>query len=205
MKFMILFVLLFSFQSFAGDKIGNGGQGIACEGPLQFIDYWFGQNFKNKNQYDFSSAAETDLNRLNWLIQRWKRLDPQRAEQYQAQAMALLKGNFVTFVRGQELATTTDTDIENIPSNCKVQQVALQMKDLTLPFTILIQQDYFEKLSSVDRVGLIIHELLFFEMQSATSAPVREMGLLLVDQNLDYMSESYYRALLNRWGLRVTN
>ena len=205
MKFIILLFLLISTQSFAGDKIGNGGQGIVCHNSLHFIDYWFGQNFKNQNQYDFSTESDTDLNRLNWLIQRWKRLDPQRAEQYHRQAMALFNGNFVTFVRGQELTATTDTDIENIPSHCKVQQMALQMKDLNLPFTILIQQDYFDQLSSVDRVGLIIHELLFFEMQSATSAPVREMGLLLVDKSLDSMSESYYRGLLSRWGLRVTN
>lgn len=205
MKIIILLVLLISVQVSAGDKIGNGGQGIDCESSLQLIDYWYGKNFKTQNTFDLTSSAESDLNRLNWLIQRWKRLDPQRAEQYHLKALSLLKGESVTFVRGQELTSTADTDIENIPAQCSIKQIALQLKDLTSPFTILIQKDYFDQLSSVDRVGLIIHELLFFEIQSPTANQVREMGLLLVDQDLDKMSDSYYRSLLSRWGLRVSN
>ncbi|MCB0422795.1 MAG: hypothetical protein KDD61_17475 [Bdellovibrionales bacterium] len=202
---IILLGFIVSPWASAGDSKGNGGDVIVCQNQsVQLLDY-FDARQKKWPLFDFSQ--ESDFRKIvTVLLNQLQTVSPFRAQLYQKWFSEFFQE--VHFIPGKiSLGDISDEDWQGpIPKGCEQIQVANQNPRFLPPGKrYAISLHWWQQLDPFDQAGLVLHELIYRELQSPTSSPVREF--------LQWMSSAYLYGLSNiafiekmkQWGFLFVN
>lgn len=185
--FLFLGGTFFLVQSEAGDAKGNGGGALVCPGKnLEILDYYearlfgFGEPTLG-NPDDFMEMANEYLSRLAVFSPRRAQLLRNRLESFLSEAV---------FLDNIPLSEIDDLGV-TLPPECVWRQVVNQNPTL-LPLgkSYLIDRVLWSQLSSLQRVGLVFHEIFYRESTSHTSQGIRRLNGLLATKKLNDMTLS---------------
>lgn len=182
---MLLFIFLGSAligsTGMASKEVGNGGDVVTCRnssGVIQSIELldFYEERVIRQNPIRLDPAKSVEEN-FKLLVDR---LDSVNAE--------IMKKSFLTFEKevlfldSVELIDIPDSDHIVIPANCKIEQIVIQKEpSLVNPKRYTINLELWNRLGTVDKAGLIAHELIYKRLigsyiQDANSIPVRYLN-----------------------------
>ena len=159
LSYINLLIILFCTQSHAGNKVGNGGDGVFCkrqsktEGKLlDFYEADFSPVDPEKNPYEI---AKKNLSKLEGIA-------PQLASLYLKRLKEL----------PNEVDDKADIDLEDLKDSkhffkpkdkdCKVQQLAVRKTKVDKnEKRFLIDKELWKTLPSVHQAGLLTHEIIY--------------------------------------------
>lgn len=192
-KILILFlVVLFSHKSIAGDKKGNGAGFVVCPTQTTLLDFYEGklESFNwNGNEIDLAI----------YLINKFQDLNPVRSENY-----IQLITNFykeTKFEADSELGYIPDagTIRVEIPRECRLVQGVLQkLIVFGQEKRYLISKNQWDKLDTINKAGVILHEVIYRELQSPNSYYIRHYVNWLFSTALVPVNDKvFYQELKN--------
>ncbi len=148
----------------AGVEVGNGGDAVVCRNQdqsiksVELLDYYEARVEKGlKINLNVNDSVEKNVKTL---IERISIKDNQPKQFLNVYMKAF--ANEVKFLPNTELVDIPDSHHMTFPSNCRVEQLAIQ-KQPVYPQDprYTINQDLWEKMDSANQAGLIMHELLY--------------------------------------------
>lgn len=182
-----------SVESFAGDRVGNGGDVVVCKDffgrteSVELLDLFESKILKRK----FNYITNTHSKRYYQIVQqRLKYLDrfvkSDKIKQLH-EITDLISANTYEFDRlnerdrkGNVLFTEDDlVDIDDslhsfLPRNCKVEQIAIRISNPILGDPeYIINKGLWRQLDELNKAALIIHEAVYKVMQAKDSRKVR--------------------------------
>lgn len=167
---LILFVnLIVSINVYAGFKKGNGGNSVVCPESTRLLDFYEaeileGMVFKNDDRFWKTILKE----KLAILAS----VDSKLAETY-----FLWLNEFEDqslFLENEGLGKINDSLHVIIPAGCTVEQtINQQMTPLPVEKRYWIVKKYWDKLSNIDKAGIVFHEFTYRHLQLADSREVR--------------------------------
>lgn len=194
-KYFIFILFLFgSFSSFAGDRKGNGADFISCKDRAYLLDFYEG----NLSEISWQGS---DVELVKFLLNKILPFSPTRIKSYQEFA-----NNFydeTKFVGESELGNVPDAgDVKvPIPDDCKFVQGVIQKHIIFgTEKRYLINKDEWTRLSVVHRAGVIIHELVYRELQSVDSHQIRQFTNWLFSTGVDPIPGSVFYKNLQSTG-----
>jgi len=166
MKVLLFFLL--SHAAFAGDRIGNGGDALACinvpERPLmEMLDTYMSRELLSLTP-GLADAPTNYQDIVTGLLDRLQVMNPTRAEKY--------RNWYTTFHDEAEflpniiLIDIPDTGAQVIPNGCDLRQIAVQRTvDEMFPGDkrYTISQDLWAQMSEFNKAVLVVHELAYRE------------------------------------------
>ena len=211
MRKIRLFVIVFSSLAAAecwGNDVRNGGNVIVCQDYTRLLDYYEGEavwGFHTNHQTLSTEARGYDLHaamsQAEILLGRISALDPQR---YFSALRALRKmQESAAILPGIILPPVQDTGpIFQIPTGCKLTQAASQgLPRFPNEFYFVFSEDIWNAMADVDRVGLVLHEALYFyEIQTGqvTSRSARYLTALVSSSEVGEYSQAGYSDSLRK-------
>jgi hypothetical protein len=180
--FFLMFLIIASFIVYAGDKKGNGGEVVVCPGEVQLLDFF-------EANIDLEVEEKDEIKIANAILSKLEHFSPKRFSDYKKNLSHFLSE--VKFVDETEIGPISDSGpiTRTIPINCHLAQIVIQKK---IVFgnekRYLINQSLWNQLSSIHRAGLILHELIYRELQSEDSHSIRIFNSWLfssIDQEID--------------------
>lgn len=212
--------LALSLPAFGADERGNGGDAVVCnhsyselnDGTAMLLDYYEGK-IKWGTPQNLNSATSVD-DKVNLMIDRIARLDPQRGKIY--------RNFFATFYDEAhfedrlKLPDLPDDGVVRVPGyDCSVDQVAYQQNPDNLPGEkrYYIKREIWDLLDNDSKAGLILHELMYREASNLSENPhknsrkIRYYNANVASRDFDKMTFYHYRTMLKeivRLPLRIT-
>jgi hypothetical protein len=159
MNLLVLCVsFLFSLASYAGNERGNGGSGVVCrnyDGTIksaELLDIYEGKALLGLKYSSLQGSIEEKYKSIIEDIYG-KVLSPTEYMIFQH-----IKESFVMLPDGVELEPINDSRQIIIPRGCKIEQVAnfYNMR------SIYIVSDIYSKFTDLDKLGLLLHEALYY-------------------------------------------
>lgn len=180
---LVLFTFVFSPLGFAGNEKGNGGYAVVCQKatpgfvPIEILDFIEGRLLHDLAP-EFGPTNFSYLEKLDYVLNRLSRSATTRAQLYRDWSAQFLSE--AKFLKGIDLGDIGDTDHIAIPEGCHLKPV-INQRTPSLPHEkrYFINQDLWEQLDADNKAGLILHELIYRELQSPTSVRVRFYNSLI--------------------------
>lgn len=194
--FLCLFGLL-SVANASGNRVGNGGDVIVCEGKAILLDFYESSNFVEsyKQNKKYHEIVEDKLKSL-------QRLNSMQSKQYLRRYSEIK--NEIQFVEKAELVDIQDSYqlLKPIDKGCVLKQAAIR-KNISLDKStrFLVAKDIWEQMDEFNKAGLIVHEIVyehFFKLGENHSVKARQFVALLFNNKLEMMSEAEYWDLLQK-------
>ena len=200
MKTLIyLATFLFSQISLAGGTLGNGGNVLICPEQITLLDFYESESLRNISITQGSTKNSLQEN-MEIILNQFSKQDPKRAEKYLLEWKRFFSETL--FVTNTNIGTIDDSDHVFIPTNCYVQQTAIKLlQRFPQDPKYVIDQDTWDQMDSVQKAGLIMHELIYGEMNHSTSQKARYMNSLLWSDIWIQMTPEQYQNLLKEVGL----
>lgn len=203
MKFSKLLIgacFLTSFLTYAGDKGGNGGGGVVCPDSVELYDFYEGRSPIIHNIKTWQPDAR--ITRDEYLKLAMNRIKNQLPWIYSGVTSRLDKILSIPddqLLLPVEIPLTGDADIPFIKKGCQYQQVANWNERIG---RLIINKDLFDRMSSMDQAGLLIHEALYKEAReslnrSSNSDEVRKLVAKIFSE-LPLSKEDSDLAILTR-------
>ena len=192
-------IVLFVPATYAGGTLGNGGNVLICPDQLTLLDFYEAESLRNISitAGDIHKSLEENI---QIILNQVELQDPQRAEKYKLQWQSFFSET--VFITNTNLGTIDDSDHVFIPQNCHIQQTAIKLiQRFPEDPKYVIDQDTWEKMDSVQKAGLIMHEFIYAEMNQTTSQKARYMNSLLWSDLWAKMTADEYQNLLREVGL----
>lgn len=206
-----LSVFFFVGNAAAGNEVGNGGDVVVCTDAneqiesLELLDFWEAQEesavlFKKiPEDTSVESVLESVFSQLAPLA-------PSLARQYGLRSKEFFKE--VRFVEASKLTELDDSLHALNPSteNCKIQQVAIRVKDDTAPKRFLVDKKLWEQMSSKQKAGLVLHEIVYEQLafiEDTDSRRARRLVAFFFSQNFAKLSANDFWAQLRKWRLPI--
>lgn len=199
------YILGLSLSFAGGDWVGNGGNLIICEdNQPQLLDYFEGLHDRGI-EVDHGSSGEFS-ERIESVLRRLERINPERALRYRT----WFKTFFLEtrFFEEGKILPIRDVGPIVIPSECNVQQVAAQRPTSEImpgDSRYLIDRRFWQKLSHLDKAGLVLHELIYreaIESNQRSSPRVRYFNQILSSAQISRYSEKDMLGLIRLVGMR---
>lgn len=192
-----------------GDWVGNGGNVLECtsSGQVQLLDYYEGESQRHIPVDLGPSGNYKD--KVIFALDRLGSINPTRALKYK-KWLASFDEETQWFSQGKFLSIR-DSGAVIIPSECEVQQVAIQRpQDLIMPGDkrYLVDQRLWDRLSEQDKAGLILHELIYREgiENGQTSSPrVRYFNQIISSAEISTYDSRRLLKLIQTVGFRATD
>lgn len=188
-KLIALLLFVFSMNIFAGDHKGNGGNSVECGDKAYFFDF-----FANPGQYPDYTTNEFTI--VEDVLEKMQTLTPVRVEIYRERLKNFL--SMSSFVKDANLGVIFDTGTSvSLPEGCRIVQTIIQKRVvLGTDKRFLVSEPLWNKLSPVHRAGLILHELLYWELDSKNSLLLGKFNAYLF-QNFErgYDAAEFYRLM----------
>ncbi len=190
-----------------GDTVGNGGDSVVCRdenrkiASVRLLDFYYGQRLRGILPSLGENNSVTD--KVNLVIQRLRRLDPERANRYQANADSFW--NNVKFVPGLPLPKIKDYGDIPIPSNCSIEQLCIQRPPQDPSESLYtVSLDLWDRLVDDDhRAGLELHEVVEGEavaLGQRSTVTTTEFVLFLASEKIQTTLADEYAQLLTKVG-----
>ncbi|MCB0415705.1 MAG: hypothetical protein KDD50_15305, partial [Bdellovibrionales bacterium] len=181
----ILTILLLSINLWAGDFLGNGGGGLICENRgIELLDFYEGKLEINENiKLGDPQSSEAEIADL--YLTRLKVFSPKRTDLFRKRFSDFYKE--ATFIDKLPLMEIPDLGID-IPEGCEWKQIVNQNPLLLSPGKkYLIDLELWSKLSTIQKVGLMFHEIIYRESNSLTSKGLRHLNALIAFDKINQM------------------
>jgi hypothetical protein len=176
---ILFFILTLCLSAFAGDRKGNGADLVVCPDKVTLLDFY-----------------ESDLQEFNWkgteqelvifLMNKISKLSPGRFNNYNDMVNSFY--NESNFVKESELGPIADSgNIKKpLPAECNLVQGVIQ-KHIIFgnEKRYLINKVQWDKLNTINKAGIIFHELVYRELQSLESSKIRHFNYWLFSTGLD--------------------
>lgn len=187
MKTLAMFLILTScFQAFASTDRGNGGYSHVCrdnKGPIlnaELLDIYEGK-LLFKRTYPTNMKSYDEL--LNATIAKLK-FYPAFLEKVQKE-IAKINANSIFIPEGHELEFTEDAFPAFKKKGCEFEQLA----NYTESGEVIISQEIYDQLDTLNRVGLTLHEAIYTirrkSLGEETSQSTRKLVAHLLASNGD--------------------
>lgn len=178
----ILSMILFSSSAFAsGDRVGNGGDGVACSDKTELLDFYESslplKSYKLEQSY--KEITENVLSNL-------ERFNPAQAKQYRRRFSEFF--DETEFKSGASLINIKDSRHLFKPKdkNCKIMQIAIRRNEESVVMKrFLIDEDLWNKLSERSKAGLVLHEIIyehFYKLGEDDSIKARAVNAYLFSE-----------------------
>lgn len=155
----------------AANERGNGGGAVVCRdgsgiiNRAELLDYYEARSIRGLT-LDLGGDELSLEQKVEHVLRRLERLDPERAGIYRADA-AFFFAN-VGHPTDTVLIPLPDTDGTYFPRGCVYEQLAIHFPSLphdsTPPY--VVNGDLWAHLSDTDRAGLVLHEIIYNEASS---------------------------------------
>ncbi len=198
----LLCLIVSSYDSYAGDKILNGGNVIVCKDTagqttsVELLDYY---ELKLKNQsLQFNNSLSDYKEVLLERFKDWEQIAPKRIEQY-TQWLHLFEeeaGIYPNVV----IPDILDTGSIVIPRGCELTPAAFQRRDEDIfpgEKRYVINKDLWDLMSPMQKAGLVLHELIYREAiksRHETSLPTRIFNGYLASEKVP-TTEVYFELV----------
>ncbi len=199
----VLFFLmgLSSFASANGVRVGNGGDVVMCDTAesapsYRMLDFYEAEEIRgmivpevtDHTAHDIAIAALSEL----------ARLDKERYVFYLRKLSSFIRDAIL--LHDRILEDIPDSAHTPLPASCSIQQIAIQVPPLVPTDPIyMISADLWDKLSELNRAGLMIHEIIYGDALRhghVNSIATRYFTASLFAGNLSSMSSDAYKAMI---------
>lgn len=194
MKNLTFGLLLVSQSLWAGDKIGNGGNVIACEHDgkitrVQLLDF-----FESANQ-DPKIKGPSHTALLEERLKILAPLAPKLAEQYKRRLNTIQKEWNIR--DGIRLTKVDDSlhALEPDDKDCAVQQTVIRLPEATDGKRFVVSKRYWDRLDGPGRAGLMMHEIVYehlFKLGAKDSRNARKIVGLIFSERFSTMTDSEF-------------
>ncbi len=200
----LLICIIFSLSLAAGNKVGNGGDGVSCNGndSIELLDFYENKKMRRFTLKDIDHQDEMKI--VEDVIMSLKRLDTKLHKTF--------KKNLEVFPsRSVYLDNTVFENVEDsnelgISKECKLIQLAIRKKDpLKAKEMFYFSKDAWIKLNSYHKAGLIIHEIVyefFSHLGEIDSQKVRVFTSFLFSNEATTFNKDQYNKLIRE--LRIS-
>lgn len=180
-------ISFFAANTFAGvNKVGNGGDGVFCKDAkpvtAELLDFYEDKITFETKESDPYAIAEQRLQALN-------KVAPKLAAGYLKRLTQISKE--IEFKKEVSLTDIPDSKhlFQPLSKGCEVLQVAIR-KNAVLgdEKRFLIRDDLWQQFSSVNKAGLLTHEIIyehFSKMDEKDSLKVRKLNRYIYQNNLN--------------------
>lgn len=201
----VLLGLMTSAAMAEGGLVGNGGDVVVCrnsDNSIKFIELldFYEARIQRGQIIKLNPELSVDDNIAIYL----ERIGARDA--YQKNQIESLYKSFhqeANFLAGVELVDISDSGHVAFPAGCKVEQIAIQRIPLyPKEKRYTINKDLWDQLSSSDRAGLVIHEIIYRNSidtkTEVNSIPTRYFNSILASDDLKSLKPSEYFDLLKQ-------
>ncbi len=213
MKLIILFIFLGGFAAFSkeeeqltnnGNEVGNGGDVILyTDGRLEILDLFEAkENFQlsllEMNKSNSSVDFDGVISNAKLIIKKLESLMPSFANKLIIR-LETMKPEII-FKSNVKLMNLEDSKHLTLPKDAVLDQICVR-EEVEGKVKFIIQEEYWNKLDSLNRTALIVHELLyeylvFFGEKNSIKA--RRLTGLLLSKDFDKYNEQNLRELFQR-------
>jgi len=197
-----LLLLFFSTALMAGDEKGNGGDVLICPDrtPKYEVFDIFEARFIRRFPLDLGANALSVDEKMLLLLERLNKYSPTRARLYQQWYQEFMQE--AQFFADIDLGEVNDSDHILIPAGCKIKQIIIQ-REVSLPGDkrYIIDKNLWDHLDNDNIAALIMHELIYREMNQETSVHVRYFNSFLFSDKISQLTKAEFILLLRRVGL----
>lgn len=160
---ILLSVLAFASSSFAGIRVGNGGDAVICPSGVKLLDLYEGEKLGGR----FLDAAGTSDKILGQRLALVKKIAPELGQ--------TLEKRHDEFQKSHKLVDSELTDIDDAHNvvkpeckNGKIEQIAVRVNGASAPEPKwLLREDLWKQLSERDRAALVLHEIVYEHFNGA--------------------------------------
>ncbi len=189
--------------AFAGGSVGNGGDGIVCRSgtkpEVETLDLYEARTMRG-------ITAELGGPQLSWrdkldiALTRLEKIDHFRAAHYQDRLNTFLSE--ASFIPGIKLIDIPDSQQVILPSQCTIEQVAIQ-KPPQFPGDAyyVVNKDLWDLMSTDNQAALVLHEIVYreaIEFGHQNSISARYFNSLVLSNRFDKIALNDYIHLLYR-------
>jgi len=188
-------IILYSASIFSGNEVGNGGDIIQCKDSIQLLDFY------EAKEYDFIVPQEKkyeDYKKiLSDILDNFSKLDKKLALQYKNRMNEI--ESKIDFRSSITLTDISDSNHEMLPKNCQLHQIAIRRKEEKREKLFLINKDLWDQLNSINKAGLILHEIIyehFLYLGEKDSKKARLMNALIFHNGTKTLLPDIYKKML---------
>lgn len=205
--FLVTISILISQVSFAGPRVGNGGDVIVCDNggvkTATLLDHYEAQAVRNIT-IDLGPANQDYTLKINRVLANLERLDHSRASLYRQW--------LGEFKRDAQFTNSNIVEIQDIgamtyPKGCEFTQIAVhQTPELPGDSRYIIRQDLWNLLDNNGKAGLILHELIYRELNAqklidhSSSKFARYYNAIISSRAIKTMTLKEYYTLMTSLG-----
>ncbi|MFL5814221.1 MAG: hypothetical protein ACJ763_11640 [Bdellovibrionia bacterium] len=186
-----------------GSHAGNGGDVIYCANPLpgqkriELLDL-FESRFLRENVISLGEEGWDYKRRINYVLDRLKRLDAYRAQNYVDISSRFVEKSEFTH---EELPDISDSMHVLLPKGCVIRQIVIQRQYSEKTF--LVNKPLWEMLDEENRAALVLHETIYWEalsLKQSDSVNTRFFNGTLTSKAMETMNLNAYLELLKKVG-----
>lgn len=170
-KLISLILMMILTSAFAGEKGGNGGDGVVCRTPqgeiksTELLDFYEARVLRDLKP-ELLSTSKTFEENLEILLQTLGSISPVRAALYRSWNKTFFEE--AKMLRGQTLEDVPDSEHLSLPQGCGIEQLVIQQTPrFPQDKRYLINADLWDALPTTSQAGLIFHELLLREIKES--------------------------------------
>lgn len=200
---VLVFGLLLTFvtgKSFAGVGSSGGGNVIVCKSnkDAELLDYYEARVIRGL-KIDLGDASLNYLDKVRYVLNRLKKIDPNRAEEYFEDLDDFEKSSRI--IDNFELTPVDDSLISGLPSGCELKQAAVQHPpEFPNDPYYIISGNLWKLLSENGKAGLVLHEIIYREMlhnNAKDSKGARYYNGIISSLNYNYATLTEYPEILS--------
>ncbi|MBY0414360.1 MAG: hypothetical protein K2Q18_09350 [Bdellovibrionales bacterium] len=166
---LALFILYIN-GAIAGDEKGNGADFVVCPKESKLLDFY-------ENNFQDFKWDNTEIELVIQIAQKYYQFSPEIFQTFINHARTFYSET--KFVSNTEIGPIWDTGDTNIilPRECKFAQGVLQkLIVFGSEKRYLINKTYWDMLSTVNKAGVIWHEIMYRELMSENSQRIRKFN-----------------------------
>ncbi|MFZ4715557.1 MAG: hypothetical protein ACOYL6_17670 [Bacteriovoracaceae bacterium] len=196
MKYIIICCILCFSQAYGGNEVGNGGDGIECNGQdqIKLLDFLEAETVDKRKILSFT--GDDPYQKVQNVILQLKDIAPKLFEQY--------KGRLEKFkTRAQFLPNHKLRDLKDsfelvLPKDCDIKQLAIrQLNPKNETSTFIFDEDGWKKMPMDHQAGLILHEIIyehFWDLGERDSIKARGFNSLLFSEDMKTTKKTELKA-----------
>lgn len=194
-------------QIMDGYEVLNGGDAVVCpdgKGGIQSVELLdVYENRVLRPSYVPAMGANnlSAFEKVEHILQRLSTIDPVRAKNYLDALNDFF--NSTIFLPNVQLADVQDSAHLVLPKNCELQQLAIQLSNVSLPegMRIIVNEDLWNLMDVDNQAALILHEIIYQEatiLGHQTSFLVRYYNGFICSEAPSKISKSLYISSILR-------
>ncbi len=190
MKKIFIIAAIYSSFVYAGDRKGNGADSVVCSNKTYLLDFL---EINTIEKYELNNESQSDeLTQVKEALLKIPLLSGRLQTYFKWIDEFYSEVRFVKTGIG-EVSDSGNINIDRERyKNCSFKQLVLQRREVIgAEKRYLIDQNLWNQLSNTHKAGVILHELLYRELNSETSFNLRHLNRFIFDHYLTNREINY--------------